>query len=107
MKSTFLTSRWIWLLQGIFGVFLAIYPCLLDQTGTYNSRLSAGSAWLLEGSLGILLGIYFTLKGYRLLLKYSKDEKPDWRLPLFRILGPMFVVGALIYFAEELARRLQ
>src|SRR5262249_18720316 len=107
MNNTPRTSRWAWLFQGVLGVFLAIYPYLLEQANTNNLRVSAGWGWLFEGFVAILLGIYFTLNGYRLLRRYSQDEKPDWRLPLFRILGPMFVVGPLIYVAEELARRFQ
>jgi len=106
MNGTFANSRWLWLLQGILGVSLAMYTCI-DHHADTHPRPTAGCAWWLDGFILMLLGGYLTLKGYRLLPKYARDEKPDWRLPFFRILGPMFLAGFVMLLVDNLPRHLR
>jgi hypothetical protein len=64
--------------------------------------LIASTRWavLLDTSVGLLLGLYFSLKGFGVL----KTVEVDWRLSIFRIIGPVLMLGAVIGYAAGFMR---
>jgi hypothetical protein len=58
---------------------------------------------LLDTSLVGCLGLYFTWKGFRPVRNVAeKNRSKDWRIPFFKVLGPVLLGVCVIFLATWL-----